>query len=233
MKAYVITIEGHGISEEAAANCVISSKSVKNDFDVEVFKAVVPSEVPALMRDFRVKWNYPWEGQIFDFKTGLKKTAYPTKNRDARIACALSHYSLWRECLHKHKDILVLEHDARFKRKLDTGLIDRNKYVIIGINNPLFATRKSKEFKDKVDQYQKQYEVVPAPTIDDHDVPQGLAGNSAYIIKPKGAEKMIKLVEEHGLWPNDALMCKQLVPLLGVTTTFYTEVQGTPSTTSR
>ena len=70
------------------------------------------------------------------------------------------------------------------------------------------------------------------PTIDDISVPQGLAGNSAYIIKPAGAKQMIELVDEYGLWPNDAIMCKQLVKGLGVTKKFYTKVQRTRSTTT-
>ena len=72
----------------------------------------------------------------------------------------------------------------------------------------------------------------PVPTIDEFNVPQGLAGNSAYIIKPAGANTMLKLSKEHGMWPNDALMCKQLVPNLGVTRSFYTRIQGLRSTTT-
>ena len=71
-----------------------------------------------------------------------------------------------------------------------------------------------------------------SPTIDDFNVPQGLAGNSAYVIKPEGAKKMLALADEHGMWPNDALMCKQLIPTLGVTRNFYTRVQGLRSTTT-
>ena len=70
------------------------------------------------------------------------------------------------------------------------------------------------------------------PKIDHYDIPQGLAGNSAYIIKPSGASRMLELVKQHGLWPNDALMCRQLVPRLGVTKKFYTKVQGLRSTTT-
>ena len=43
---------------------------------------------------------------------------------------------------------------------------------------------------------------------------------------------MIELVKEHGAWPNDALMCKQLIKSLGVTRTFYTKIQGIRSTTT-
>lgn len=232
MKSYVITIKGNQVSESASAHCIESSKEVGNDFDIEVFDAITPPKVNKLLRDYKIQWNYPWEGEVFDFRTGLKKTAYPTVNRDARIACALSHYTLWKECAYGSENFLILEHDARFIRKLDTGIdIDRSKFLIVGINNPLFATRKSQLFKKIIDESNRS--IIVAPTIDSHEVPQGIAGNSAYVMKPKGAEKMLKLVEEHGLWPNDALMCRQLVPMLGVTKTFYTEVQGTPSTTSR
>ena len=62
-------------------------------------------------------------------------------------------------------------------------------------------------------------------------MPQGLAGNSAYIIKPAGAKSILDAAREHGLWPNDALMCKQIISNLGVTKTYYTRVQGLPSTT--
>ena len=231
MKAFVITIPKHEVSQKAAAVCIKSSKAVGNTFEVQEFEAVTPPRNAKLMRDFRIDWNYPWLGEVFDFKTGLKKTAYQTKNPAARISCALSHYTLWKECSIGIEPYLILEHDAKFIKKLDLNLIEKTKYTIIGINNPLFATRKAQEFKRIVDEGQR--EVLPAPTIDSYEVPQGLAGNSAYIIKPNGARHMIKLVEDHGLWPNDALMCRQLVPMLGVTKTFYTEVQGTPSTTSR
>ena len=68
--------------------------------------------------------------------------------------------------------------------------------------------------------------------IDEGHVPQGLAGNSAYIMKPSGAKKMLDLVAQFGLWPNDAIMCRQLIPTLGVSKTSFTGVQGLPSTTT-
>lgn len=231
MKAFVITIPGHEVSEQAAANCIESSKKVGNDFDIEVFDAVVPKQVNKLLKDFKIRWNYPWEGEVFDFKTGLKKKAYPTVNREARVACALSHYTLWHRCAHQNESFLILEHDAKFVSKLDCESIEDSNYRIVGINNPLFATRLASFFKKKVEEGKRN--IVPAPNIDTYEIPQGLAGNSAYMIKPKGANDMLKLVDDHGLWPNDALMCRQLVSKLGVTKKFYTEVQGTPSTTTR
>ena len=53
------------------------------------------------------------------------------------------------------------------------------------------------------------------------------------IIKPSGAIRMLKLVEEFGLWPNDAIMCRQLFPDLYVTRKFYTTIQNLKSTTTQ
>ena len=37
---------------------------------------------------------------------------------------------------------------------------------------------------------------------------------------------MINLVNEHGAWPNDAIMCRQLVPKLGVTKNIILQHKG-------
>ena len=70
-------------------------------------------------------------------------------------------------------------------------------------------------------------------SVDDVEVPQGLAGNSAYLITPKGAKKLLDKVREVGLWPNDAVMCKQFFPWMQVVYPYYTTIQrGLKSTTS-
>jgi GR25 family glycosyltransferase involved in LPS biosynthesis len=176
-----------------------------------------------------ITWNYPWKGLHEDKDTGLIKSAYTTANPKARIACACSHYSLWSESAVTNRTILIMEHDALFIKKLDFDPND-TKAIIIGINNPIGATRKASLFNEIVQENTQQFQLVPV--IDDEKVPQGLAGNSAYIIKPEGAKKLLELVNNYGLWPNDAIMCRQLIPKLGVTKDYYTKVQGLQSTTS-
>ena len=228
--AFVITIPNHHVSQNAANICIKSSIDVGNEFTIKKFHAVTPPQVDEKLKEFGIKWNYPWEGEVIDFATGLKKAAYRTRTRGARVACALSHYTLWRRAKSSVRPTLVLEHDSKFIAKFDTDITKKTKFLIYGINNPLYATRKALKYKEAIEKQSQP--VVPAPWIDDMSVPQGLAGNSAYIITPEGASKMIDLVNQYGLWPNDAIMCKQLLPKLGVTTKFYTQVQGTPSTTS-
>jgi GR25 family glycosyltransferase involved in LPS biosynthesis len=57
-----------------------------------------------------------------------------------------------------------------------------------------------------------------------------LAGNSAYVIKPHAAQQLIDLVDSIGAWPNDAIMCRQLIDGLEEHYPFITEVQAEQST---
>ena len=233
MKSYVIAIPDHQESQLAAGKCIQSSRDFENDFDIVKFEAITPDRVDAMMKKENIKWNYPWEGQITDFSTGLIKSAYSTQNPKARIACALSHYHLWKSCASGSDNYLILEHDSIFTRQLDYHAINKSHKLIISINNPRFATRRAVDYLNTIkSSAPDKGGVVFAPTIDNPNIPQGLPGNSSYIIKPDGAKKMLQLVQEYGLWPNDALMCKQLIPQIGCTQRFYTRVQGIRSTTS-
>jgi GR25 family glycosyltransferase involved in LPS biosynthesis len=104
---------------------------------------------------------------------------------------------------------------------------------IIGLNNPMGATRKASEFNRKATQLIGFQGVPSVDSIGDKPLPQGLAGNSAYIIKPWAAKKLLEKVQEIGMWPNDALMCKQLFPWMQVVWPYYTKVQGTISSTTK
>ena len=229
MKAYSIVLESDKFSELGYKKLLNSSKIVKNSFKIERFNAVTPKEAPMVLSGNGLEWNYPWEGSDLDIVSGLQKTAYPTKVPNKRIACAMSHWLLWHKCIKEDSPLLILEHDAIFIEKLNYDLILKSNYEIVGINDPRMATRRAQDFYDKV--INGESWIQPIPTIDEVTVPQGLAGNSAYIIKQSGAKKLLDAARKYGMWPNDALMCKQLISGLGVTKTFYTRVQGLPSTT--
>ena len=231
----VITMTSNEVSLGAFTKLQDSSYRVGNDFRPEIFEATIAENAEDHMSKLLLEWNYPWEGVVTDLKTGLKKSAYPTQNRLNRIACAISHYRLWAVCAKTDKPMLIMEHDAIFIQKFRyDNLLEDKHYNIIGINNPIGNTRKSHEFHKILQQSvdRENTGIVPVPTIDNFDIPQGLAGNSAYIIKPKGARMCIKAASEHGLWPNDALMCKQLIPHMGVTKAYYTNTQRVVSTTT-
>jgi len=241
MKAFAIVVPDNKTSMAGFAELKESYDKYGHEEGVEEHHAIELHKVDGYSGGNGLTWNYPWEGQQTDLKTGLIKSAYQTADKRKRISCFLSHWYLWQKCKILDEMILILEHDARLIKKLPAdSTFQKSKFDIIGINDPSMATRKSKLYHDMIlqraqselqsQQYTEFFQ--PVPTIDEFNVPQGLAGNSAYIIKPAGANTMLKLSKEHGMWPNDALMCKQLVPNLGVTRSFYTRIQGLRSTTT-
>lgn len=115
---------------------------------------------------------------------------------------------------------------------------------ICGINDPRGATRKGGVFhmkleyeigvKSKIDA--KKRGLATVPYVDepgDDPLPSGLPGNSAYIIKPWAAKKLLEKTSEIGIWPNDALMCRQFFPWLQHYYPYFTKVQGSASTTTK
>ena len=232
MKTNIIRLQ-NDIDSNKYANWCWQTSAVNTN--IEFFNAVTPNEVDELMSGLRIEWKYPWTGEVNDIKSGLTLRAYQTVDPKKRMACFLSHYCLWEKTIKSGEPMLILEHDAMFisKKPIPFDDILDSGFEIIGINEPFGATRLSQVFHENV---QKEHfcknDVVRAPLIDDIKIPQGIAGNSAYIITPKGAYTMIKLTKEHGAWPNDALMCRQLIFGLGVTKTYYTKTQRIKSTTT-
>ena len=168
-------------------------------------------------------------GEKYDIATGLRLRAYETGDIKNRIACMVSHMRLWQECIDLGDKIIILEHDALFTNKF----VHKEGYMgnVIGLYDPRGMTRKSQVYHDLVS---KQQGVQDVPYVDESkDYPQGLAGNSAYIMTPKTAKELLLKTKEIGMWPNDAVMCKQLFPTLQVVYPYYTTIQhGLKSTTT-
>lgn len=214
-------------SKDAAKRCINSA-----NFDIEIFDATTPKTLDNLPG----KWTYPTRQNQERWEFGMHLTAYKTRVLENRIACFMSHYRLWKKCVELDETIMVLEHDAIFVRKFDyTEVEELFTGDILGINDPTGATRKYKIFDNNIKKhYNGKTVVVETPWVDEQQVPQGLAGNSAYIIKSNGATKLLELVDKHGMWPNDAIMCKQLMPdSLQCVYPYYTKVQRIGSTTTK
>lgn len=231
MNYHAIVIKDNEISETAFERLQKSTSVQINKFD-----AITPVDVQETMSILGLRWNYPWINSELDFGSGLLKTPYATQNKLTKIACALSHYCLWKKCAELNENFLILEHDAIFINEIDFDPDDLSfkayaRFDIIGINDPRGATRKSGMFHEIVQKNEAKYQ--RPPVIDDLKIPQGIAGNSAYIMRPAGAKHMLSLVDQYGLWHNDAIMCRQLVPRLGVSRKYYTRVQGTRSTSTQ
>lgn len=208
------------------------------------------------------KLNYTWPKSPvedgIDFSTGIYKRAYAAKDWRKVAACTISHMRLWQHCIDIDEPILILEHDAYFISRFSyrkialcgkKDPISSREHIrggewsggICGINSPIGTTRKARIFDVKLQESIPKtcgpdaVGMATVPYVDDIGdlpLPNGLPGNSAYIIKPWAAQKLLDKTLEVGIWPNDALMCRQFFPWLQHFFPYFTNVQGTPSTTT-
>ena len=176
-----------------------------------------------------LKWNYPAYNEIrVDEETGVTLRGYKTNDMNKVFACTISHARLWKICVERSEEIMILEHDAIFTRPYKPFEWEGG---VLGLNDPRGATHSAMVYHSIVSNNEG---VLNAPWVKPaFDIPQGLAGNSAYIIKPYFAEKLLDKLQQKGGWPNDALMCKQFFPNeLKVIYPYYTRLQPMQSTTT-
>lgn len=240
--AFVITMINDHASVVGARRTIKSIQDTKSTLRPFIEPAVTPETLDDELAQFGLTvndWTWPRKpgGIKNDIASGMELHAYGANDLLKVISCMVSHMKLWKFSVLVDQPIIILEHDAVFTRKFDImNLPSLARDSIIQLNDPRGATRKASEFYDKVQAAQvdlpdNTYATVP--WIDDRKIPQGIAGNSAYYIPPSIANALLKLVDEHGLWPNDALMCKQLLGdhLLKVAYPYFTTLQGIKSTT--
>jgi len=225
MKAYIIGDKNNKISMAAVNRCAKSFT-----YQLEFFQQSSPETLKRDMVNFpRLYWTYPLNNDLerIDEESGMILKAYKTSSLDKKLACTVSHARLWKKCIELNEEIMILEHDAIFIKKFEPFDWEGG---VLGLNNPRGATHSSYKFNDLIRIKRK---VQPAPyVLSKYAMPQGLAGNSAYIIKPYFAEKLLEKLKQKGFWPNDALMCLQFFPKdIKVIYPYYTQVQGIGSTT--
>lgn len=125
MKAYVITIESHSLSNQAANRCIESGK--RFGIRIEKWKATVPRDMPiSLLIEKGIKIS------------GLHE-AYSRINNCA--AAFHSHHTLWEHCYNIGENILIFEHDAVIKNDIPSLNFDK----CISIGKPSYGSYKIPE----------------------------------------------------------------------------------------
>jgi len=229
MKAYVIYQNDNILSHRAVEKLEKSIEEYDCDIELVLFAATTPKTLERDLKEFpHLEYTYPQQGyQRICEETGMKLMGYNTSDVKKKFACTISHARLWKKCAEELEEIMILEHDAIFTRRYKWPFIWHGG--ILGLNDPRGATRKSMVFHNKISHKEGIHD---CPFVDNENVPQGLAGNSAYIIRPFAAKKLLDKLYKLGVWPNDALMCNQIIDSIKVCYPYFTTVQGGISTTT-
>ena len=207
MKAYVIALFNDQYSITCARRTVNTAREFNKDLHIQMVKATTPGET--------IDWEYtyPLQGEKKE-DHGLHLVGYRSDNHRKIMACAISHLKLWDLCVEKNEPIIILEHDAVFTRKFKLSRISNHieDGDICMINDPRGATRRGQMYHQNIIKWDYGMHVVDGVNMPDEKNPDGLAGNSAYVITPLAAKKAAEMQREIGLWPNDALLCRQFFP---------------------
>lgn len=234
-------------------------KDIRSTFSKEYYKYLYKDGRKGHRNELNYTWPKTSAEDHLDLSTGIYKRAYAAADWKKVAACTISHMRLWQHCIDLNEPILILEHDAYFiekfyyrkialcsktdthkpNKKLRPGEESKGEWTggICGINSPFGTTRKASVFDFKLkNALDMKSGLSIVPYVDepgDLPLPSGLPGNSAYIIKPWAAKKLLNKVLEVGIWPNDALMCRQFFPWLQHYFPYQTKVQGITSTTTK
>ena len=215
MDARVIVLRDNAYSRDVGRRCVGSA-----DIPIETVDAVRGEDALSTLRALGIKWTWgPGYGSLRHKPYG--------GDHARRVACFLSHYMLWTECALRDEPMLILEHDAVFIRSFADFPVQDVKVACM-INDPRRATPLGDWWHREMEK--RGPGIWPKTTVFEDSRPDGLAGNSAYVITPAGALWLFEIVKEIGAWPNDALLCRQLVDGLQEYYPYITEVRSERST---
>ena len=258
---YIITIMNDFYSSASARTCIQSIATTESWINPLLFAATTPQTIVVDINKYLYEWKdglldslgnprYTWPinefGDRMDFATGVHKKHYTAKDVRKVVAAAISHMRLWASCYYNNKPIVILEHDVVFTRRFKTSLLSHVKDTkvldishtgmwlngICSLNDPRGATRRGLYYHDQMKTASGCRPVVKVNNPNDPEYAEGLPGNSAYIITPEAAKMLLDKSAQIGIWPNDALMCRQLFPFIQSYYPYFTQVNQQRSTTT-
>ena len=229
MKAYIIGDKNNQVSIKAMNGFANTMSHFKTSWTIELIQQTSPETLDKDLHPFPgLEWNFPINDEIRIDKSGMVLQGYRTNNVKKVFACLISHARLWIRCVKLNEPIMVFEHDAKLIRPFAPDFEWEGGGL--GLNDPRGATFNSVKYHKMI--ANKGEGVHFAPYVTDLSRPQGLAGNSAYIIKPFAAKQLLEKLKETGGWPNDALMCNQHFGWVKVLYPYATSLQRVRSTTT-
>ena len=186
MKAFIICDIENATSINAANRCMDSLHN--SDVDIKYIQQTSPETLKEDRKEFdSIKWNYPLNDFEKVDESGMTLRGYRAQSLKKVFACTISHARLWLQSVEMQEEIMILEHDAIFIRKFKPFSWEGG---VCGLNDPRGATHSAQLFHKSVS---KKNGVQDAPWVKEElAMPQGLAGNSAYIIKPAFAKKLLQ-----------------------------------------
>lgn len=192
---YCIYKHGDIRSEELLDNCIESGK--KFNYEIFPFKGVYGDEIDKQVVTLNLYKN----------KSGIRKM----QSRGV-VGCFISHFLLWKKCFEINKPLGVLEYDAEFINSLPENFLELfEDYLNLDFTRHCYYNKDINLYREKLTVQQHGVDI---KQLSETAVTSGknsfkyinnnhIKGAFGYVIKPSGAEKLIRATEEFGMLPAD------------------------------
>lgn len=189
MKAFVIRKPGDEMSEKFADECIESAK--KFEITVEKFDGVYSNHDDYInSRKLR----------FFEKMKEHRKTNPGIKG------CFLSHYLLWEKCIELNEPVMIFEHDALMIRSLPDNILDLFSHHCI-LDYAVHYPNYEEIISNNCDLTVKTFNKIKTAQFGFKQVNSThVKGSHAHIVKPLGAETLIKSIKQHGILPADMVV---------------------------
>lgn len=184
MKTFIIRLKGHDHSETMARECQQQAK--KFNIDAQLFDGIYGTTAE---RHYQVT-------KVPRPKKKLKK------GREGVLGCFFSHYYLWDACSKDTEPYLILEHDGYLLREISDEVLNSfNDVLKLDACDPYSSNYNDQineglGLKDiKIEKYWNLTAKNPAKI----GTGNYFKGAYAYILKPRGAQKLINFIHENKL----------------------------------
>jgi GR25 family glycosyltransferase involved in LPS biosynthesis len=180
MKNFIITLKNNQLSESIANECIEQAKKFNLFF--EKFDAV--------------------NGFDADTFKKILKVEQSKKMRPGALGCALSHITLWKNCLEDNEAYFILEHDGFIIEEIPLDILEKfNDILKLDICNPY-----SEYYEQGLANCQhRPLEILNIPEDSNmiSNAGQYSRGTYGYIIKPHAAKKLLAWIDTYGFLRSD------------------------------
>lgn len=212
MKAFIIRIKGHELSEELAE--VSFEHAEQLGYDVQYFNGI--SQKKNIAKAF-LEENLTCNKDGADISTNW-----------GTQGCFISHFKLWKHCVKLDEPIVVMEHDGLPIRNCESLISEVEHVCHLDAVLPFNTDTESEE--DHFEHYNEKVEKWIEDGVRPYEKSKfygktGLTGYFfrgayGYLLKPAGAQRLIDFCKVYGAFPADQCMCINAVNIQRANSTY-------------
>lgn len=203
IQSYIIRLSDHSFSRELSEEAY--SEAIQLGYNVEYFEGIQKkNEIVSLFLQNNLIVNK--DGDI-DVNWGTQ-------------GCFASHYTLWKQSYETGEPLIIMEHDG-YPIRNPHHLVDEVEHACHLDYHIPFNSANGDDSEEHFQYYNRVvYEkdddgVEPYPHnhfYGDKSITGSFFRHAyGYILKPKGAERILNFIAEHGVFPADKCLCETAI----------------------